>query len=56
MGLRMACFPTQSCQGFSGFGLNFQVPDEEEVEESVSEDEVDPGVFFDTPQLYSSSW
>ena len=29
--------------------FNFQVPDEKEVEESVSEDEADPGVFSDTP-------
>ena len=29
--------------------FNFQVPDEEEAEESVYEDEADPGVFSDTP-------
>ena len=29
--------------------FNFQVPNEEEVEESVSEDETDPGVYSDTP-------
>ena len=29
--------------------FNFQVPDEEEVEESIYEDEADPGVFSDTP-------
>ena len=29
--------------------FNFQVHDEEEAEESVSGDEADPGVFFDTP-------
>ena len=29
--------------------FNFQVPDEEEVEESVYEDEADLGVFSDTP-------
>ena len=28
--------------------FNFQVPDEEEAEESVSEDEADPEVFSDT--------
>ena len=28
--------------------FNFQVPDEEEAEESVSEDEADLGVFSDT--------
>ena len=50
MGLRMACLPTQSCQGFSGLDFNFPVPDpdEEEAEESVSEDEADPGVLSDT--------
>ena len=34
---------------FSGLDFNFQVPDEEEVEESVYEDEADPGVYSDTP-------
>ena len=36
---------------FLGLDFNFPVPDpdEEEAEESVSEDEVDPGAFFDTP-------
>ena len=29
--------------------FNFEVHDEEEVEESVSGDEADPGVFSDTP-------
>ena len=29
--------------------FNFQVPDEEEAEESVSEDEANPGVLSDTP-------
>ena len=29
--------------------FNFQVRDEEEAEEFVSEDEADPGVFSDTP-------
>ena len=53
MGLWMACFPMQSYQGFSGFGLNLQVSDEEEVEESVSEDEADPEVFPDTPSPVS---
>ena len=31
-----------------GLDFNFQVPDEEEVEEFVSEDKVDPGVLSDT--------
>ena len=34
---------------FQGLDFNFQVPDEEEAEESVSEDKVDLGVFSDTP-------
>ena len=29
--------------------FNLQVPDEEEAEESVSEDEADPEVFLDAP-------
>ena len=29
--------------------FNFQVSDEEEAEESIYEDEEDPGVFSDTP-------
>ena len=29
--------------------FNFQVPDDEVADESVSEDEADPGVFSDTP-------
>ena len=29
--------------------FNFQVPDEEEVEESISKDKADPGVLSDTP-------
>ena len=32
-----------------GLDFNFQVPNEEEAKEFVSEDEVDPGVFSDTP-------
>ena len=51
MGLKMACFLTQSCQGFSRFGFQFQVPNEEEAEESISEDEADPGVFSGTPNF-----
>ena len=45
----MACFSTQSYQGFSGFELQFLIPDEEEAEEFVSEDEADHGVYSDTP-------
>ena len=46
MDLRLACFSAQSCQSLD---LNFQVPDEEEEEESVSEDEAEPGMFFNAP-------
>ena len=45
MGLLMARFPTQSFQGFSEFGLQSLIPNEEEAEESISEDEADPEVF-----------
>ena len=31
--------------------FNFQVPDEKEAKESISEDEADPGVFSDTPSF-----
>ena len=31
--------------------FNLQVPDEEEADESVSDDEIDPEVFSDTPSL-----
>ena len=34
-----------------GLDFNFQVPNEEEAEECVSEDEADPGVFSDTPSF-----
>ena len=34
---------------FRGLDFNLQVPDEEEAEESVSEDEADPEVFPDAP-------
>ena len=44
-------FRRRVAKAFSGLDFNFQVPDpdEEEEEESVYEDEVDPGVFSDTP-------
>ena len=41
-------FQRRAAKAFSGLDFNFQVPDEEEVEESFSEEEVDRGVFFDT--------
>ena len=42
-------FRSIAAKAFLCLNFNFQVPDEEEVEESVFEDEVDPGVFFDIP-------
>ena len=42
-------FRCRATKAFSGLDFNFQVPDEEEPEESVFEDEVDPGVFSYTP-------
>ena len=42
-------FRRRDAKSFPGLDFNFQVPDEEEAEESVSEDEADPGVFSDTP-------
>ena len=40
-------FRRRAAKAFLGLDLNLQVPDEEEDEESVSEDEVDPEVFSD---------
>ena len=51
IGLWVARFPTQGCQGFPGLDFNLQVPDEEEAKESVFEDEADPEVFSDAPSL-----
>ena len=42
-------FRRRAAKDFLGLDFNLQVPDEEEVEESVSEDEADLEVFFDTP-------
>ena len=44
-------FRRRAAKAFPGLDFNFQVPnpDEGEVEEFVSEDEADPGVFSDTP-------
>ena len=48
---RWLAFQRRAAKAFPGLDFNFQVPNpnEEEVEESVSEDEADPGVFYDTP-------
>ena len=42
-------FQRRAVKAFSGLNFNFQVPEEKEAEESVSEDEADPGVFSNTP-------
>ena len=42
-------FRCRATKAFPGLDFNLQVPDEEEAEESVSEDESDPEVFFDAP-------
>ena len=42
-------FGRRATKVFPGLDFNVQVPNEEEVEESVSEDEADPEVFSDTP-------
>ena len=42
-------FRRRAAKVFSSLDFNFQDPDKEEAEESVSEDEADLGVFFDTP-------
>ena len=42
-------FRRRATKAFPGLDFNLQVPDEEEAEESVSEDEVDPKVFSNTP-------
>ena len=42
-------FRRRAAKAFPGLDFNFQVPNEEEAEESVSEDETDLGVLSDTP-------
>ena len=42
-------FQRRAAKAFPGLDFNFQVPDEEEAEESVSKDEAYPEVFSDTP-------
>ena len=48
---RWLAFQRRAAKAFPGLDLNFQVPNEEEAEESIYEDEADPGVFFDTPSF-----
>ena len=42
-------FRRRAAKDFPGLDFNFQVPDEEEAEESVFEDEANPGVLSITP-------
>ena len=46
---RWLAFQHRVAKAFPGLDFNLQVPDEEEAEESISEDEADPEVFSDTP-------
>ena len=43
-------FQRRAAKAFLGLDLNFQVPSDEEAEESFSEDEGDPKVFSDAPR------
>ena len=47
-------FRRRVTKDFPGLDFNLQVPDKEEAEESVSEDEADPEVFSDTLSLVPS--
>ena len=42
-------FQPRAAKVFLDLDFNFQVPNEEEAEEFISEDEIDPGVYSDTP-------
>ena len=42
-------FQYRATKVFPGLDFNFQLPDEEEAEESISKDEANPGVYSDTP-------
>ena len=42
-------FRHRVAKAFPNLDFNLQVPDEEEAEESVSKDETDPEVFYNTP-------
>ena len=44
-------FQHRVAKAFPGLDFNLQVPDEEEVKESISEDKADPEVFLDAPNL-----
>ena len=43
-------FQRRAAKAFPSLDLNFQVPSEEEVEESSSKSEADPGTFSDSPR------
>ena len=43
-------FQRRAAKAFPSLKLNFQVPNEEEAEESSSESEADPGTFSDAPR------
>ena len=49
MSLQMLAFGHRATKAFLGLDFNLQVLDEEEAEESVSKDNVNPKVFSDTP-------
>ena len=44
-------FQRRATKVFPGLNLDFQVPAEEEAEESVFEDEADPRMFSDAPSF-----
>ena len=46
-------FRRRAAKDFPGLDFNLQVPDEEEVEESIFEDEADLEVFLEAPSLVS---
>ena len=47
LGYNLRCY--QVAKVFPGLDLDVQLPDEEEAEESVSKDEVDPRMFSNAP-------
>ena len=46
---RWPTFQRRAAKVFSGLDFNFYVPNDEEEKESVSEDEIDPEVYSNTP-------
>ena len=47
---RWLAFQRRAIKAFPSLDLNFQVPSEEEAEESSSESEADPGTFSNAPR------